>query len=90
MGRVIIRASLPCRAGRNDATDPRHGAELRERLEENVRSRTRELSEANQILQRTVGELRLARDKAEAANQAKMQFLAKTFILRCRRGRSRS
>lgn len=48
----------------------------RERLEENVRSRTRELSEANQILQRTVGELRLARDRAEAANQAKMQFLA--------------
>ena len=45
-------------------------------MEENVRSCTRELSEANQILQRTVGELRLARDRAEAANQAKMQFLA--------------
>lgn len=48
----------------------------REQLEENVRSRTRELSAANQNLQQTVEELRLARDKAEAANQAKMQFLA--------------
>lgn len=48
----------------------------RELLEENVRRRTQELSEANQNLQQTVEALRLARDKAEAAGQAKMQFLA--------------
>jgi signal transduction histidine kinase len=48
----------------------------RELLEENVRARTAELSKANTSLQQTVEELQIAKDRAEAANQAKMQFLA--------------
>lgn len=48
----------------------------RELLEDNVRERTVELSEANANLRRTIEELQQAKDRAEAAIQAKMQFLA--------------
>jgi len=48
----------------------------RELLEDNVRKRTEELSTANANLRTTIGELQRAKDRAEAANQAKMQFLA--------------
>jgi signal transduction histidine kinase len=48
----------------------------REQLEEQVKSRTTELSVANQELARTVDELRQAKEAAEAADQAKSEFLA--------------
>ena len=45
-------------------------------LEQQVANRTAELSASYQRLEQTVGELRAAKDAAEAANRAKSQFLA--------------
>lgn len=47
-----------------------------DQLEALVTRRTREVEVANENLQKTVYELELARDTAEAANRAKSQFLA--------------
>lgn len=47
-----------------------------EELEDNVALRTAELRDANANLQRTIDELRKAKEAAEAANTAKSQFLA--------------
>jgi signal transduction histidine kinase/CheY-like chemotaxis protein/HPt (histidine-containing phosphotransfer) domain-containing protein len=47
-----------------------------EELEDNVVLRTTELRDANANLQRTIDELRKAKEAAEAANSAKSQFLA--------------
>ena len=47
-----------------------------DQLEALVNRRTREVEVANESLQKTVYELEIARDTAEAANRAKSQFLA--------------
>lgn len=47
-----------------------------DQLEALVNTRTREVEIANESLQKTVYELEVARDTAEAANHAKSQFLA--------------
>jgi signal transduction histidine kinase/CheY-like chemotaxis protein/HPt (histidine-containing phosphotransfer) domain-containing protein len=55
-----------------DASLERH----RGRLEEEVAARTGELSASNRDLERTVTELNVAKEAAEAASRAKSQFLA--------------
>ncbi len=49
----------------------------RDRLQSEVDDRTRSLAEANQRLEQFVNELKDARDKSEAANKAKSEFLAR-------------
>ncbi len=49
----------------------------RDRLQSEVDDRTRSLAEANQRLEQFVDELKVARDKSDAANQAKSEFLAR-------------
>jgi len=48
----------------------------KEHLEDLVAHRTKQLAETNEELQRIVEELKIAKEKAEAANMAKSQFLA--------------
>jgi len=48
----------------------------RENLEAKVATRTGELAAANRTLSKTVADLKLAKDQAEASNRAKTQFLA--------------
>ena len=50
--------------------------EAHDRLEEWVRERTAQLTQANEDLRRTHAELHLAKERAESANQLKSEFLA--------------
>ncbi len=50
--------------------------EAHDRLEERVRERTAQLTEANENLRKTHAELHLAKERAESANRLKSEFLA--------------
>ncbi|MFH0782237.1 MAG: response regulator [Pseudomonadota bacterium] len=50
--------------------------EAHDRLEERVRERTAQLTQANENLRKTHAELHLAKERAESANRLKSEFLA--------------
>lgn len=73
-GRYFISGSLRDITKRREAElalQEAHG-----RLEERVRERTAQLTKANEELQEIHSELRMAKERAEAANRLKSEFLA--------------
>ena len=70
----LLEGTLRDITKRREAELALHEANLR--LEERVRERTVQLTKANEDLQQTHEELRLAKERAESANRLKSDFLA--------------